>query len=44
MELDLGAWDWAQIVSTTFIVLDYTIKVIAIGIVPENRRPSSSSA
>src|SRR5699024_2810853 len=42
--LGLREWDWAQIVSTTFIVLDYTIKVIAIGVVPENRRPSSSSA
>lgn len=37
-------WDWAQILSTAFIVLDYGIKVVAIGVVPENRRPSSSSA
>ena len=44
MELALGEWDWAQIASTAFIVLDYSIKVIAIGVVPENRRPSSSSA
>lgn len=42
--LDLARWDWAQIVSTTIIIFDYTIKVIAIGVVPENRRPSSSSA
>ena len=42
--LDLAQWDWAQIVSTTIIVFDYTIKIIAIGVVPENRRPSSSSA
>ncbi|HLR45372.1 MAG TPA: phospholipase D-like domain-containing protein, partial [Brevibacterium sp.] len=41
---DVARWDWAQIVSTTVIVFDYTIKVIAIGVVPENRRPSSSSA
>ena len=42
--LDLAGWDWAQIVSSTIIIFDYTIKVIAIGVVPENRRPSSSSA
>ena len=42
--LDLAQWDWAQIVSTTIIVFDYTIKVIAVGVIPENRRPSSSSA
>lgn len=42
--LELREWDWAQIVSVTIIVFDYTIKIIAIGVVPENRRPSSSSA
>lgn len=42
--LDLAQWDWAQIVSTTIIVFDYTIKVVAVGVIPENRRPSSSSA
>ncbi|WP_101587214.1 phospholipase D-like domain-containing protein [Brevibacterium jeotgali] len=42
--LDLAGWDWAQILSSTILIVDYTIKVIAIGVVPENRRPSSSSA
>ena len=32
---------WASIV---VLVLDYLIKIVAIGVVPENRRPSSSQA
>jgi cardiolipin synthase len=32
------------IAETVFLVLDYAIKVIAVGVVPENRRPSSSTA
>ncbi|WP_168207400.1 cardiolipin synthase [Microlunatus elymi] len=31
-------------VTTAFIVVDYLIKIIAIGFVPENRRPSSGQA
>nr|WP_218880860.1 cardiolipin synthase [Kineosphaera limosa] len=31
-------------VETVVLVVDFTIKALAIGIVPENRRPSSSSA
>ena len=27
-----------------FVVVEYVIKILAIGIVPENRRPSSSTA
>ncbi|QIK71992.1 cardiolipin synthase [Propioniciclava coleopterorum] len=32
------------ILSTIWLVLEYAMKIIAIGVVPENRRPSSSSA
>ena len=32
------------IVSTIFVIVDYVIKIVAIGVVPENRRPSSSTA
>ena len=34
----------AQVLSILFIIVDYGIKIVAIGVVPENRRPSSSSA
>ena len=34
----------ASVASVTVIVIEYAVKVIAIGVVPENRRPSSSSA
>ena len=33
--------EWWQ---TTGLILEYSIKLLAIGIVPEGRRPSSSSA
>ena len=36
--LDLSFW---QLV---FLILDYGIKIIAVGFVPEGRRPSSSTA
>lgn len=36
--------DWSTILSTTYVVLDFVIKVLAVGFVPENRRPSSSTA
>ena len=34
----------AQVLSILYIIVDYGIKIVAIGVVPENRRPSSSSA
>jgi cardiolipin synthase len=34
----------ATAATTTWIVIEYIVKIIAIGVVPENRRPSSSSA
>lgn len=39
--------DWsvvASVLSVTWIVIEYLVKIIAIGVVPEDRRPSSSSA
>ncbi|GAB3254087.1 cardiolipin synthase [Kineosporia babensis] len=36
--------DWEQVVTYVFLVGEYLIKFFAIGTVPENRRPSSSSA
>lgn len=30
--------------STIWLVLEYAMKIIALSVVPENRRPSSSSA
>lgn len=38
ISLDLGVWQ------TIGLLIDYTIKIIAIGFVPEGRRPSSSTA
>lgn len=38
LSLDLSTW---QLV---FLILDYTIKIFAVGYVPEGRRPSSSTA
>lgn len=35
---------WEQVLTTGFLVVEYLIKVVAVGTVPENRRPSSSSA
>ncbi len=35
---------WEQVLTTTFVFGEYLIKFVAIGTVPENRRPSSSSA
>lgn len=35
--------DWPGIIAIVTVVLDYVIKFLAIGIVPENRRPSSST-
>ena len=33
-----------MILSTIWLVAEYAMKIVAIGVVPENRRPSSSSA
>lgn len=35
---------FAAFLSTAFVVIEYVIKIVAIGVVPENRRPSSSTA
>ncbi len=37
-------WDGPTIAATVFLVAEYLIKIWAIGVVPENRRPSSSNA
>lgn len=34
----------ASVATTTWIAIEYIVKIIAVGVVPENRRPSSSSA
>lgn len=34
----------AEVIQTAVLVVDYGIKIVAVGVVPENRRPSSSSA
>lgn len=36
--------DWTVLATTVYLIIDYSIKIIAIGVVPENRRPSSSTA
>ncbi|MFV0433619.1 MAG: cardiolipin synthase [Leucobacter sp.] len=33
-----------QIAATALLVIEYVVKIIAVGVVPENRRPSSSTA
>ncbi|HSU36323.1 MAG TPA: cardiolipin synthase [Propionibacteriaceae bacterium] len=38
-ELSVPAW-----LSIAFVAVEYVIKIVAIGVVPENRRPSSSQA
>ncbi|NYD57397.1 cardiolipin synthase [Nocardioides marinisabuli] len=35
---------WVSVLTGAFLVLEYVLKVLAVGTVPENRRPSSSSA
>lgn len=42
--MDWGAVDWRQILTTTVLVVEYVIKIVAIGLVPENRRPASAQA
>lgn len=37
-------WDVQQVLATAWVVIDYIIKIVALGTVPENRRPSSSTA
>lgn len=36
--------EWTSIASTGVLIVDYAVKFFAVGYVPENRRPSSSSA
>ena len=36
--------EWAQLVAVALVVVEYGLKLVAVGTVPENRRPSSSSA
>lgn len=36
--------DLTALATTVYLIIDYSIKIIAIGVVPENRRPSSSTA
>ena len=35
---------WEPVLATSWVVVEYTIKIAALGTVPENRRPSSSTA
>lgn len=35
---------WPPTLATAWVVIEYVIKIIALGTVPENRRPSSSTA
>ncbi|WP_303324792.1 phospholipase D-like domain-containing protein [Actinomyces radicidentis] len=35
---------WVEVATRTWVVLEYLIKIAALGTVPENRRPSSSTA
>ncbi|HST71386.1 MAG TPA: cardiolipin synthase [Kocuria rosea] len=35
---------WIHVVTTVLVTVEYGLKLIAVGTVPENRRPSSSSA
>ena len=35
---------WHEVVALVFLLLEYSLKLIAIGVVPENRQPSSSQA
>ncbi|MDN5657701.1 PLDc N-terminal domain-containing protein, partial [Brevibacterium sandarakinum] len=34
----------ASVLGASWIVIEYVVKIIAVGVVPEDRRPSSSSA
>ncbi|WP_269457381.1 hypothetical protein [Brevibacterium sandarakinum] len=34
----------ASVLGVGWIVVEYAVKIIAVGVVPEDRRPSSSSA
>ena len=42
--MDWSSINWAQVWSIVVVIIDYGIKIVAIGTVPENRSPSSSSA
>ncbi|GAB2540326.1 phospholipase D-like domain-containing protein [Brachybacterium huguangmaarense] len=36
--------DWKTVVTVVYLAIEYLLKIIAVGTVPENRKPSSSSA
>lgn len=36
--------EWHPFLTTAWVVVEYVIKIVALGTVPENRRPSSSTA
>ncbi|GAB3264345.1 phospholipase D-like domain-containing protein [Alteromonas gracilis] len=40
----MDAWTWPELLAPAFVALDLLIKVVAVGVVPENRHPSSSTA
>ncbi|HIT76824.1 MAG TPA: cardiolipin synthase [Candidatus Avipropionibacterium avicola] len=42
--MDWSAVDWRQIFTTAVLVLEYVVKIVALGLVPENRRPASAQA
>ena len=42
--MDWNSINWAQVWSIVVVIIDYGIKIVAVGTVPENRSPSSSSA
>lgn len=36
--------DWSTVITGALLAIDYAIKILAIGVVPENRRPGSAHA
>src|SRR5690606_16350643 len=38
------AMDVVEVIALVLLVVEYAIKIVAVGVVPENRRPSSSQA
>ena len=36
--------EWPPFLATTWVVIEYAIKIVALGTIPENRRPASSTA
>lgn len=44
MSVDWSSINWTEVGTVVVLIIDYLIKIVAIGTVPENRSPSSSSA